>query len=119
MLRPVCIDAKAGGLLEFPIPLALFALPVAAVTLYIYLFWLRGGKPAVEAISPGNADSVTLPGECRLQPPATRTWLIRLRHLFSITYIRQLLARTGDIFQRRSELRWQWHHFWSRASTDL
>jgi formate hydrogenlyase subunit 3/multisubunit Na+/H+ antiporter MnhD subunit len=48
MLKPVCLAAKTGGLLNFPIPIGTFAVGVCCFTAFVYFFWLNMGKPGIQ-----------------------------------------------------------------------
>jgi formate hydrogenlyase subunit 3/multisubunit Na+/H+ antiporter MnhD subunit len=48
MIKPVCLYAKAGGLMTFPIPMGMFAVGVGIFTSFIYFFWLNAGKPSIK-----------------------------------------------------------------------
>lgn len=41
LIKPVCLAARAGGIPEFPIPIALYGFGVMAITVYVYAGWLR------------------------------------------------------------------------------
>jgi formate hydrogenlyase subunit 3/multisubunit Na+/H+ antiporter MnhD subunit len=45
MIRPICIAAKAGGLMSFPIPIATLAIATIGMASFLFFYWLRSNKP--------------------------------------------------------------------------
>ncbi len=45
-IRPVCFAAKCGGVMQFTIPIIIFAIAIAFLTTFVYVYWLNAGKPA-------------------------------------------------------------------------
>jgi hydrogenase-4 component B len=51
MIKPVCLSAKTGGLINFPIPMSIFAIGVGFFTAFLYFFWLNNDKPSIKNVS--------------------------------------------------------------------
>jgi NADH:ubiquinone oxidoreductase subunit 5 (subunit L)/multisubunit Na+/H+ antiporter MnhA subunit len=66
LIKPVCLSAKTGGLPNCPIPMAIFAVGVGGLTVFLYLFWLNSDKSSIKQSNTWNSGLEDLTGRMQI-----------------------------------------------------